>query len=167
MALAWYAAEHWIDHAKSGGVDPAVLRLILRLFISESAPFTKWIRMYNDYEAYQYSFLSLDRSGVCCALYYSSLVGIQEVSNCLLHKGENANAKGGILGNPLQAASYKGFDVIVKLLLENGAEVNAEGGVYGNALQAASIGGNEAMVKLLLENGAEVNAEGGQYENAL
>ena len=134
MALAWYAAEHWIDHAKSGGVDPAVLRLILRLFISESAPFTNWIRMYNDYEAYQYSFLSLDRSEVSCALYYSSLAGMQEVSDCLLNKGENANAEGGKYGNALQAASLGGNEVIVKLLLENGADMNAEGGQYGNAL---------------------------------
>jgi hypothetical protein len=38
MPLAQYAAEHWIDHAKSGGMDPTVLQLILRLFTSESAP---------------------------------------------------------------------------------------------------------------------------------
>ena len=40
MPLAWYAAEHWIGHAKSGGMVPTVLQLILCLFISESAPLT-------------------------------------------------------------------------------------------------------------------------------
>ena len=39
MPLADYAAEHWIGHAKSGGVDPATLQLILCLFTPESAPF--------------------------------------------------------------------------------------------------------------------------------
>ena len=82
--------------------------------------------------------LEMVKSGF--ALYYSSLAGMQEVTDHLLQKGENANAKGGRLGNPLEAASYKGYEVIVKLLLENGAEVNAEGGVFRNALQAASSG---------------------------
>ena len=43
MPLARYAAEHWIDHAKSVGMDPTVLKLIMRLFISESAPLINWI----------------------------------------------------------------------------------------------------------------------------
>ena len=106
MPLARYAAEHWIDHAKSGKgceADPIVLQLILHLFKSESAPLINWIQMY-DIESGQ-EFLSLNRSEVCCALYYSSLAGMQEVSHCLLHKKENPNAEGGRFGNPLQAAS--------------------------------------------------------------
>ena len=47
----------------------------------------------------------------------------------LLENGAEVNAKGGIFGNALQAASFIRNEEIVKLLLENGAEVNAEGGV--------------------------------------
>ncbi|KAF8817220.1 hypothetical protein BYT27DRAFT_7201655 [Phlegmacium glaucopus] len=36
-----------INHAKSGGMGPAVLKLILRLFTSETSSFTNWIRMCN------------------------------------------------------------------------------------------------------------------------
>ena len=36
MPLALYAAEYWIDHAKSGDLTPSLLQLILCLFISES-----------------------------------------------------------------------------------------------------------------------------------
>ena len=141
MPLAWYAADHWIDHAKSGGMDPTVLQMIMCLFISESAPLINWIKLYNiDGRD------PMDESEVCCALYYSSLAGMQEVSDCLLHKGENANAKGGRLGNPLQAAAFEGNEEIVKLLLENGALVNAEGGNYGNALQAASYSSEATVV---------------------
>ena len=43
MPLAQYAAEHWIGHEKSRGMDPAVLQLILHLFTPESAPLTNWI----------------------------------------------------------------------------------------------------------------------------
>ena len=169
MPLAGYAAEYWIDHAKSGGMDPTVLQLILHLFTSGSAPIINWIRLYNidggDFG--EHVNLSMDRARVCSALYYSSLAGMEEVLDCLLDKGENANAKGGTYGNALQAASFRGNEAVVKLLLDNGAQVNAEGGKYGNALQAASDRGNEAIVKLLLDNGAEVNAEGGRFGNAL
>ena len=154
MPLANYAAEHWISHAKSGGMDPTVLQSILCLFTSESAPFKNWIRIYNFDDISFEDFLdgygpqmNLEKFKFGSALYYSSLAGIQEVSNYLLQKGENANAKGGTLGNPLQAASCRGYEAIVKVLLENGAEVNAMGGKYGYALQAASASykGNEAL----------------------
>ena len=123
MPLARYAAEHWIDHAKSGGMDPTVLKMIMRLFISESAPLINWIRIYDIEVGYQQLYKD---SSEACALYYSSLAGIQEVSDYLLCKGENVNAKGGWYGNALQAASFIGNEAIVKLLLENGARVNAE-----------------------------------------
>ena len=41
MPLSRYAAEHWISHAKSGGVE-SLLQLILHLFAS-GAPFVNWI----------------------------------------------------------------------------------------------------------------------------
>ena len=147
MPLALYAAEHWIDHAKSREMDPTVLQLILRLLTSESAPFKNWIRI-HDIEGPYFLFGSMDleKKNFCSPLYYASLAGMQEASDCLLQRVENANAKGGIFGNPLQAASYEGHEAIVKLLLENGAEVDAKGGRYGNALQAASYRGNEAIV---------------------
>ena len=185
MPLEQYAAKYWIDHAKSGGMDPTVLQLILQLFTSESAPFKNWIKISKlEYHS---------------PLYYASLFGMQDVVECLLQRRENAkgelvtplvaasrkqyegvvrlllengamvNVLTGEYENALHAASaaHQGSEVIVKLLLENGAEVNAMGGQYGNALQAALFQGNEAIVKLLLENGAELNAMGGEYGNAL
>ena len=46
MPLALYEAEHWIDHAKSGGMGPTVLQLILHLFTSET-PFENWIQIHD------------------------------------------------------------------------------------------------------------------------
>jgi hypothetical protein len=37
----------------------------------------------------------MDAAEVCSALYYSLLAGMEEVSDCLLHTWENANAEGG------------------------------------------------------------------------
>jgi len=166
--LAWYAAEHWIDHAKSGGMDSGVRKLILQLFISEAAPLTNWIRLWN-IDAFHTSDLSMDKAKVYSPLYYAALAGMEQVAFDLLEQGAEVNALGGMFGNALQAVSFKGHEVIMKLLLENGAEVNAQGGEYNwNALQAASHQGHEAIVKVLLENGAEVNAQGREYNwNAL
>ena len=152
MPLASYAAWHWIDHAKSGRVNSTLLRLILCLFISGSAPLKNWIQMNNidrEWNPIEFVNRSMDRVKICSPLYYSSLAGMEEVLDCLLRKGENVNAEGGLHGNSLQAASYEGHETIVKLLLENGAEVNAKGGEYGDALQAASYVGNEAIVNTL------------------
>ena len=158
MPLAMYAAEHWIGHAKSGGVDPATLQLILCLFTPESAPFKNWTQIYDiDFDDEKENPWNLEKDKFHSALYYSSLAGIQELSDGLIKRGGNANVEGGRLGNPLQAASCEGYEAIVKLLLENGAKANAKGGKYGDALQAASYKGSESIVKLLLENEAEVN----------
>ena len=46
----------------------------------------------------------------------------------------DVNAQGGVYGNALQAASYRGFGGIVKMLLECGADVNAQEG--GRALRS-------------------------------
>ena len=153
--LALYAAEHWIDHAKSGGMGSVVLKLILQLFTSEAAPLTNWIRMWNIDDYWYRKDLGMNKAEVLSPLYYASLAGMEDVSYELLERGGNANVKGGEYGNALQAASYGGNEPIVKLLLENGADVNAEGGKYRNALQAALSRGNTEVVKLLLDKGGE------------
>ena len=167
--LAEYAAKYWVDHAKSGGIDAAPLKLISQLFTSESAALTNWVRIYDtDPSVWQnHQNLSMDKSKVYSPLYYASLAGLQQVSEHLLEKGADVNAQGGYYGNALQAASFKGHEAIVRLLLEKEADVNAQRGEYHNALHAASSNGHEAIVKLLLEKGADVNAQGGEYDNAL
>jgi hypothetical protein len=165
--LALYAAEHWVNHAKSGGGGSAVLKLILQLFTSETAPLTNWIRMWNIDRYWRRQDFGMDKARVLSPLYYASLAGMEDVSYNLLERGENANAEGGYYGNALQAASYGGYKAIVEVLLKKGAKVNAKGGKCGNALHAASRRGKETIVKLLLENGADINAKGGECGSAL
>src|SRR5260221_14633465 len=133
--LAQYAAVHWIDHTKSGGIGPVLLTLILQLFTSEAA-ITNWIRMYNIDIPWDQD-LAMDKAEVHAPLYYASLAGLQDVSEHLLQKKPDVNAQGGEYGNALQAASSGGHEAIVELLLEKKADVNAQGGEYGNSLQAA------------------------------
>jgi ankyrin repeat protein len=64
----------------------------------------------------------------------------------LLNEGAEVNAKGGLYGNALQAASSEGHQEIVQLLVDKRADVNAQGGEYGNALQAVSFEGHQEIV---------------------
>jgi hypothetical protein len=92
--LAWYAAEHWIDHAKSGGMDPALVKSILQLFTSETA-LINWVRMYNIDKPWRAEDISMDKAEVHSSLYYASLAGLQQVSRHLLEKEGDVNAQGG------------------------------------------------------------------------
>jgi hypothetical protein len=117
--LAEYAAEHWIDHAKSGGIDITLLKLILQLFTSETAGLTNWIRIHNIDNVWRKQDLSMDKAEAYAPLYYASLAGLHQVSEHLLENKADVNAQGGEYGNALQAASYQGHVATVKLLLEN------------------------------------------------
>jgi hypothetical protein len=102
------------------------------------------------------------------SLYKVAARGDIEGVRAFLNTKVDIDAQGDeIYGNPLQVASYEGYEAVVGLLLEKGADVNTQGGHYGNALQAASFKGHEPVVRLLLEKGADVNAQGGHYGNAL
>ncbi|KAG9645619.1 purine and uridine phosphorylase, partial [Aureobasidium melanogenum] len=101
------------------------------------------------------------------ALYWASELSHDKTVQMLLDSGADVNAVGGLYGNALLAASYKGCDKIVQMLLDRGADVNVQDGRYGNALQAASAEGFDKTVHMLLDSGADVNAGGGQYGGAL
>jgi ankyrin repeat protein len=86
---------------------------------------------------------------------------------CLLFENEHTH-RNGHLGNPLQAAAFRGHSGAMELLIENGADMNARNGFFGTALQAAASQGHIEAVQVLLENGADPNsAPAGHYGSAL
>ena len=116
--------------------------LVIKLFDSPSdTRITHWLRVYNPDRPWV---TGLSNFGT--PLYYSSLLGLANVSELILERGADVNAQGGHYGNALQAASCNGHRGVVELLLERGADVNAQGGDYGNALQAASSNGDRGDV---------------------
>lgn len=74
----------------------------------------------------------------------------------------------GHLGNPLQAAAFRGHTTALKLLIESGAKTNQLGGFFGTALQAAASQNHLDAVCFLLEHDADPNIFGaGHYGTAL
>jgi hypothetical protein len=143
--LAHYAAKHWVSHAHSGGIDNldplCTLALAKKLLLPNSATLTNWVRIgdWDDGNANYYDFsreINLEQTTFAPALYYTSLMGLHQLS-LYLSKEVDVNAHGGKYGTALQAASYGGYEAIVRLLVEQGAD-NAPWGRYRSAPRAAS-----------------------------
>ncbi|SLM36361.1 P-loop containing nucleoside triphosphate hydrolase [Lasallia pustulata] len=167
--LAKYSAKFWIDHYTAIGDNPDRTRLDdlgIELLESERNSFKNWIRICDFFQHWRIHG-ELERTIFDPPLCYIARLGLLGLARRLLEKGANVNAQGGVYGNALQAAVFRGNVKLVQLLLNEGADVNAQGGEYGNALQAAASGGRVEIVQLLLNNGADVNAQGGTYGNAL
>jgi ankyrin repeat protein len=168
--LALYTAEFWISHAEAAAPETEALnRLIMELFSTMNNTYQNWTRLY-DLDNDQWEGPNFDRilAEVPAPLYYASLSGLVNIVALLVFEdGADINAQGGVYGNALQAASFKGHNKTVKLLLAHGADINAQGGRYSNALQAASARGHNKTVELLLAHGADINEQGGHDGNAL
>jgi ankyrin repeat protein len=169
-AFAEYAAQHWHYHYRQANSQCArQLSEMVGTFLTTYCTKERWLRLHRldqigqsgvDYRTVSKNYPS--------ATYYASLLSQDEVLMFILSMStEDVNEQGGLYGNPLQAASYRGHEKVVQVLLDNGADVNAQEGFFSHALQAASYRGHEKVVKVLFDNGADVNAQGGQHGNAL
>lgn len=162
-----YAAQYWYVHAAIAENASRTKELLKRLFGIQGFRFVdNWLKVWNPDGRLTFK-EPLDSDHFCQPLYYSSVLGLIDVTNWLLESGAQVNSVGGEYGNPLQAAVLSRNQMVVRLLLQSGADVNLRGGHFETALQAAAWLGNVEMVQLLLECGADVNAQGGEYGSAL
>ncbi|KAI1212174.1 uncharacterized protein F4807DRAFT_361418 [Annulohypoxylon truncatum] len=159
--MAQYAAQYWMVHASKS--EHAVQGSILRFFKSQES-FCTCYRLYSPDRPWRKDNEYYKPPPV---LYYASLTGLFICVQRLLIEGADLGAQGGLYGNALQAASYKGHINVANLLVDYGADINAEGGKFGNALQAAVTKRHANIVRMLLAHGVHINAQGGKYGNAL
>lgn len=142
VSFGRYAAEFWINHARSedGSIQNNVYPLVKSLFVPESERFNNWVALFDIADPTRRS-ASLDLpTNAIHPLYYASQMGLDIILGQLL-LGCNptvVNLHGGEHGGALACASSHGHKTIVQRLLESGADVNMAGGRYGNALASAS-----------------------------
>jgi ankyrin repeat protein len=159
--LAFYAAQHWVAHAKYENVASQIEDLMEQLF-NPSKPYLAAWTWIHDIDSYwtRETIRSLNdrpRRLEATALYYAMLCGFSGLANYLiLTHGEDVNANCGNHGTPLHAASYGGHLDAVRLLLTHGAHVNTTND-RKTPLSSAYNGRHLDVMRLLLEHGAHVD----------
>jgi ankyrin repeat protein len=161
--LAFYAAQHWVDHAKFGDVTSRIQDTMERLFNPSEPYLASWVWIHDvDGGQIRESTGSLAKYPTvpkATALYYAALCGFSTLVNHLIvTHTEDVNAKCGNHGTPLHAASYEGHLDATRLLLDHGADVNVTDELKRTPLCSAHSGGHLEVMRLLLGRGADVNA---------
>ena len=160
--LAFYAAQHWIDHAKFEGVISQIQGPMELLFNPTKPYLMSWAWIYDVDRAW----VRLSIEGLpehppqpgASALYYAVLCGFSELANHLVvAHTEDVNAQCGYHGTPLHAALYTRHLDAASVLLNHGADVNSGGRDGRIPLVRAYDCRNLEAMRLLLERGANPN----------
>ncbi|KAL6717911.1 hypothetical protein ACLMJK_003996 [Lecanora helva] len=174
LPLLDYAATHWYDHLnvvrKQEGLSRSLANLVVRVFDARhrNTPFKRpSAPPANEVEGPDA--LRPDRPGIPSPLYFASLLGLEEVVQILLDRGDHKDESGGFCGRPLQAASLGGHDSIVSKLLQHRADINVVHpcGHYGSPVQAAAHHGYKNTVQILLKYDLDPSLQSGFYGSAL
>jgi len=157
LPLVFYAAKHWVDHAKYEDVASRVQSALEELF-NPKKPYLSgwdWIR-----RADQDTFDAVkERPGPPKepALHLAVGCGFSGLVNYLIVvHGEHIEAKHGSFTALLQASIHGRLD-IVDVLLNHGADINSGDATDWSPLFWASLQGHANVVQFLLERGADVN----------
>ncbi|KAI0249040.1 hypothetical protein BJV78DRAFT_728169 [Lactifluus subvellereus] len=160
--LAFYAAEHWVDHAKIENVVSEIENAMERLFDPKKQHLAAWTWIYDILNRRRPSMGKLAEypsppDGT--PLFYAALCGFSCLANHLINThGEDINAEcGDWRWTPLRVASSRGQVEVVQLLLHHNTNVNARCRWDWTPLHSASQHGHTKVAQLLLGHGADVN----------
>jgi ankyrin repeat protein len=164
--LAFYAAQHWINHAEFKGVEMRIQNDMECLFNPRKPYLAAWVWVHDvDPDSRRSGFWARAKRPSppkATALYYASLCGFGRLADYLIcTHGEDINAESSCRRTPLHAASYKGHAETVRVLLYHGANMNATDEDKKTPLCSAYDGGHLEVMRLLLERGVDVDVEHG------
>ncbi|KAN0136165.1 hypothetical protein V8E53_006025 [Lactarius tabidus] len=133
--LTYYAAEHWMDHARFKKVWTHVEDGIRRLFDPAKPHLKSWLnysRLYNSR-----FFVGYDLSKHCGSLlYYASLCGFRDLAaHCISENPQHVTGPFGRNPTPLVAALHRGHLDIADLLYQAGADLGRICGCSQMAIQ--------------------------------
>ena len=174
--LAYYAARHWVDHAKYKDVASRIQDAMEHLF-NPSKPYLAAWTWIHDLDAkwpwkIRIALGERPKQPRATALYYAVLCGFSRLANYLvITHGEDVNAKCGNYGTPSHATSFKGHLDAARVLLSHGVDTNTTDESGLTPLCSAYAGGHLDVMWLLLEHGADANTcyygdAGGLLHNA-
>jgi hypothetical protein len=160
--LAIYAAQHWVDHAKYGDVASRIQGVMEDLFDPTKPYLAAWTWIHDPESVFK-QFIGERPSPLrATPLYYASLCGFSGLADHLIvTHAQDVNARCGLHGTPLHAASSRGHVGTVRVLLDHRAQPNARDGGGKSPLYTALSGNHLKVMRLLLERGANVDAPDG------
>lgn len=167
--FAFYAARHWVDHAKFGDATTPQIQVAMERLFDPSKPYlASWTWLHDvDRDWVRQPIEALpehpSRPGAT-ALYYAVLCGFTGLANYLVAvHSEDVNARCGYHGTALHAALYTGHLDTVGMLLDHGADVNLGNGEGRIPLVRAYDFQNLEAMRLLLERGANADVQYGSF----
>ena len=169
LPLAFYAAQHWIDHCQFENVLSGVLDDVERLFDRDKPHFSTWVWLYDIDHPWKGHTPTARRKAVeATPLYYAVISGFRDLVERLLGiHPEDVNSSGGYYTTPLHAALDKRLVDIALSLLQHGADINALDSDDCSPLLEASGGGCRDVVQFLLEHHADINLTNQNHKTPL
>ena len=161
--LAFYAAQHWFDHAKFEAVEVQIQDSMERLFNPKEPYFRAWIWIHDMDQGREKSMQDLVEyppSPRNTPLFYAASCGFSGLAkHLIITHAEDVNADCNFGWGPLHAASVRGMFDAARMLLDHGADVNKRDLINWEPIHFASYDGYLKIVQLLLERGATLNAQ--------
>jgi ankyrin repeat domain-containing protein 50 len=163
FALAEYAAEHWVDHARFEDVSRILEDGMKQLFDPTEFHFAVWTWIYDLEDQYWRREMRGERPSQPrgTPLHYAALCGFEVMLNFLVvEHSQDVNCRGFEYDStPLHLASRKGHVKAARVLLDRGAGAEARDKHNSTPLHLASRGGHVEVVRLLFEHGAHITPE--------
>ena len=153
FALVFYAAKHWVDHAKFQNVVSQIQDTMEHLFDPMKPHFRAWTWIHNtDWcSSSKFDQYSSPPPPDFTSLYCAASYGFSGLAKRLIiAHAEDVNAKcyGG--DTPLHAASVRGHVDVAQVLFDHGADINVQDDSGYTPLNIASFHGLPKVVQFLL-----------------
>ena len=164
--LAFYAAEHWVDHALFEDISLDIRDGMDCLFDKDKPHFAAWTWLYDaDNRLRKHGLSPHPEKPDAVPLYYAALCGFRDLAERLLNAHpQDVNPPGGFRKTPLHAALDGGHCDIASLFLDRGADVETQGLQGHTPLYIASSRGYYEAVRSLIDHGADPNVECNDWE---
>ena len=160
--LARYAAEHWFEHARSGGVSQNAEAGMSQMFDRRKHHLAVWLWICDPtipvWERNEWANAPLRPHGT--PLHYAGYCGLYDVVKVLaIEHPQDVNSRRFTRDEtPLHLTSREGHIDVARLLIDHGANAAAQSVNGTTPLHLASKGGHVAVAQLLIEQGATISS---------
>jgi len=161
--LAEYAAQHWSEHARLGGVSQDAVEGMKQLFDLTKPHLSIWLWIHDPTVPSWNRRKRAEGPSPPCGtpLHYAAFCGLHDIAKikAIEHpEGVNSRRFDGA-STPLHLASMNGHVDLTRMLIERGADVSAQKKDGSTALHLASKYRHVDLARMLVECSADVSAQ--------